>query len=106
MLNGPDGLVGRFLQEESLKMAAAARLAAPLQKPWNYSWGPGSTSYMPRSQGYLKSTVAPHMGYTRDRVIYGGVNAAYGPTLFLEKPADQLHHSYPFLSDTLYSVYI
>lgn len=104
MLHSMDGPVGRFLAEKSLEMAAIAKAAAPLQQPKNWSWGRNSSSYMPRSFGYLKNSVTPHMGYTKSGKLYGGVNATYGPTLFLERPADQLHHVYPFMSLALYSV--
>src|SRR5579859_4787786 len=98
-----DGPVGRFLAAKAAEMAALAVAEAPLQQRKNWSWGRHSTSYIPRSLGYLKGSVTPHMGYTRGGTIFGGVNAAYGPTLFLEKPADQMHHAYPFLSTALYA---
>ncbi len=106
LTNSPDGPVGRFIEEKTIQMTAAAVAAAPIQKPQNYSWGPHSTSYMPRSSGYLKSMIKPHFGYTRGGTIFGGVNAPFGPTVFLQKPADQLHHSYPFMTTALYSVTI
>jgi hypothetical protein len=106
LLNSMDGPVGRFLAEKAAEMAAVATVFAPVQSPRNWSWGRRSSSYMPRSLGYLKGSVTPHMGYTRSGRIFGGVNAAYGPTLFLEQPADQLHHAYPFLSTALYAAVI
>lgn len=104
LLNSPSGPVGRFLEVKAAEATAIATAAAPLQKRQNWSWGRNSTSYMPRSLGYLKGNIRPHMGYTRTGKLFSGVNAPYGPTLFLEKPADQLHHSYPFLSSALYAV--
>jgi hypothetical protein len=101
-----DGPVGRFLAEKAAEMAAIAMTLAPVQKPSNWSWGRNSTSYEPRSLGYLKSTITPHMGFTRSGMMFGGVNAAYGPTLFLEKPADQMHSVYPFMSTALYAAVI
>lgn len=103
LLNSPDGPVGQYLTEKMMEMTAIATAAAPLQKPQNWSWGRRSSSYMPRSMGYLKSNIRPHMGYTQKGTLFGGTNAPYGPTLFLEKPADQLHHSYPFMTLALYA---
>ena len=104
LLNSPDGPVGRLLTAKAAEATAIATAAAPLQKRHNWSWGRNSTSYLPRSLGYLKGNIRPHMGYTRAGKLFSGVNAPYGPTLFLEKPADQLRHRYPFLSVALYSV--
>jgi hypothetical protein len=36
--------------------------------------------------------------------MYGGVNVAYGPTLFLTRPAKQIHEEYTFMTDALYGV--
>lgn len=106
LLNSMDGPVGKFLAEKAAEMAAIAMALAPVQQVKNWSWGRNSSSYMPRSLGYLKGSVTPHMGYTRGGTIFGGVNAAYGPTLFLEKPADQMHSVYPFMSTALYAAVI
>jgi hypothetical protein len=106
LLHSMDGPVGKFLEEKAVEMAAIAVTLAPVQQVKNWSWGKNSSSYMPRSLGYLKSSVTPHMGYTRGGMLFGGVNAAYGPTLFLEKPADQMHHVYPFMSTALYAAVI
>lgn len=106
LIHALDGPVGKFLTEKAEAMAQVAKAAAPVQKPQNWSWGKNSTSYLPRSFGYLKSSVRPKVGYTKDGTLYGGVNAAYGPTLFLERPARQMHRIYPFMSSALYSVTI
>jgi hypothetical protein len=108
LLHSVDGPVGKWLQEKMLQMTAAAEAAAPIQKPVNYSWGRDSTSYEPRSEGYLKGTVRPHMGYTKSGNLFAGVNAAYGPTLFLEYGGGRHGQAelIPFMSDTLYAVTI
>lgn len=107
LLNSPDGPVGQMLEELGMKATEVAKVAAPIQKPQNWSWGRNSTSYQPRSFGYLKDSVNYHMGYTKmGHQLFSGVNAAYGPTLFLEKPARQQHRSYPFLTEALWSVNI
>lgn len=105
VLNGPDDLVGRYLQDKAETMEKVALAAAPVQKPQNFSWSPRkSDSYMPDSMGFLQGKIRFHMGYTTKGTLFAGVNAPYGPTLFLEKPAKQLHRAYPFLSTALYSV--
>lgn len=103
LLYSLDGPVGRWVAEKTVQMTSATLAGAPVQKPRNYSWGRNSTSYEPRSTGYLKSTVRPAMGHTKSGNMWGGTNAAYGPTLFLEKPADQLHERIPFMTNALYA---
>lgn len=105
MLNTPGGLVGEMLEDLSAQAASVAKGAAPVQTPRTYSWSKKySTSYMPWSGGYTKANVRAHMGYTKGGTLFGGVNAPYGPTLYLTKPAKQMHHSYPFMTTGLYSV--
>jgi hypothetical protein len=106
LLNSVDGPVGRYLTEKMAEMTAFAAAAAPIQKPKNYSWGKRSTSYMPRSFGYLKGSVKPHMGYTMGGTLYAGTNAAWGPTLFLEYGGGRYGHAerIPFMSAALYAV--
>ncbi len=108
LLHSMDGPVGKWLAEKSLEMTSAAMAGAPIQKPKNFSWGKHSTSYMPRSFGYLKGSVRPHMGYTKTGMLYGGTNAAYGPTLFLERGGGRYDHAerIPFMTTALYSVTI
>ncbi len=108
LLQSIDGPVGKWLAEKTLELTAEVEAAAPIQKPKNYSWGHGSTSYMPRSIGYLKGGVRPHMGYTKTGMLFGGVDAPYGPTLFLERGGGRHGHAerIPFMSTALYSVVI
>lgn len=105
LLNSPDGPVGKMLEDLGSRATMTAKAAAPVQKPSSYSWGrKRSTSYMPWSGGYTKARVAPHMGYTRAGILFSGVNAPYAPTLFLEKPAKQMHHRSAFMTTALYSI--
>jgi len=108
LLHSMDGPVGRFIAEKSAEMTSLAVAGAPIQKPQNYSWGRDSTSYMPRSFGYLKAGIRPHMGYTKSGNLYGGTNAPYGPTLFLEEGGGRYGHAerIPFMSAALYAVTI
>jgi hypothetical protein len=103
LLHSIDGPVGRWLVRKTTEMTSAAMTGAPIQKPKNWSWGRNSTSYMPRSMGYLKGSIRPHMGYSKGGNLFAGTDAAYGPTLFLERPADQMHERIPFMSNALYA---
>ena len=106
LLQGVDGPVGQWLTEAVSTLTAVVETAAPVQKRQNWSWGRNSTSYMPRSLGYLKGTVRPVIGYTKGGQLFGGVNAAYGPTLFLEEGGGRYGHArhIPFMSTSLYAV--
>lgn len=107
MLNSPDGPVGTTILELAEQATSIAKLNAPLQKPWNWSWSARkSTSYVTRSVGYLKGGIRV-TGIKLNKVgqIYSGVNAPYGPTLFLQQPARQIHSmDYMFMSVALNSV--
>jgi hypothetical protein len=106
LLNSPDGPVGGVIAALSMEATDIAKAAAPLQKPSSHSWSfAKSTSYMPWSTTYLKVNVRwSGFRFNGFGQMYSGVNAPYGPTLFLERPADQLHRKYPFLSTALYTV--
>lgn len=105
LLHNIDGPVGRWITEKSAEMTSLAEIGAPLQKPKNWSWGVNSTSYMPRSLGYLKGSVRPVIGYTKAGHLFGGTNAAYGPTLFLEDGGGRYGHAerIPFMTSALYA---
>lgn len=100
LLNGIDGPVGMMLLEVSEKMAAYAKGAAPVLKPENIWTASDRYGEYP---GYTKDNTHSKIGYGKSGKLYGGVNAPMGPTLFLEKPAKQLHHTYPFLSSSIYA---
>lgn len=108
LLHSIDGPVGRFVKEKTAQMTTAAEAKAPIQKPKNYSWGRDSSSYLPRSLGYLKGTVRPVIGYTRGNQLFGGANAAFGPTLFLERGGGRHGHArlIPFMTESLYAAFI
>lgn len=107
LLQGVDGPVGRWLTEKVTSMTAYAVAGAPVRKPKNFSWGKRSTSY-PRVPefGYLKSSIRPVIGYTARGQLFGGTNAAYGPTLFLQDGGGPHHGAerIPFLTAALYAV--
>jgi hypothetical protein len=107
MLHSPDGLVGRYIMGLGIQAAAIAAAMSPVKKPQNESWHPAkSTSYPSvRYPGLvLKASIHPAFGYAKSGQMYGGVNVAYGPTLFLTRPAKQIHEEYTFMTDALYGV--
>lgn len=109
MLRSPDGLVGRYINGLAVQMGFAARAKAPSKSPENESWLPAkSTSYpsakWPTPEGGLRSSIKSVFGYNKAGNMYGGVNAAYGPTFFLTRPARQIHREYTFMTDALYEV--
>lgn len=107
MLNSPDGPVGAVIEELSDKAADVARAAAPVMKPENMGhWG---HRYNPLYQygppGNTKARIRPSFPrYNSQGQLYGGVNAPYGPTLFLERPARQIRGYYRFMTDALDSL--
>lgn len=105
LLHSVDGPVGQWLVKKVGEMTAIAEAVAPVQKRKNWSWGRNSTSYMPRSVGYLKGSIRPVIGYTKSGDLFGGTNAAYGPTLFLEEGGGRYGHAerIPFMSTALYA---
>lgn len=107
MLQSPDGLVGTYINGLAVQMGYAARAGAPSKAPENESWHPAkSTSYpsakWPEPAGGLKASIKSVLGYNKAGQLYGGVNAAYGPTFFLTRPARQIHRQYTFMTDALY----
>lgn len=108
LLNSPAGPVGVVVAELSVKAAEVAKALAPVMKQRNYShW---VRAFDPRYQygppGATKRSV--HMSGFRFNALgqlYSGVNVNYGPTLFLERPAEQIHSTeYMFMTDALNAV--
>ena len=108
LLNSPAGPVGVVIAELSEKAAEVARGVAPVMKKRNYSrWGkafderyqygpPGETKKSVRWSGFRFNALGQ---------MYSGVNVNYGPTLFLERPARQIHSTeYMFMTDALNAV--
>jgi hypothetical protein len=109
LLNDIDGPVGELLEELSEQVTAVAKAGAPVQSPRTFSWGKvHSTSYLPWSGGYTKAGAHKKVGYDSKGHLYGGTNAPYGPTIFLEKAGLRANGMprtlYPFLSTALYSL--
>lgn len=101
MLNSPTGPVGLVIDELSEKAAVIARTAAPVMERahWSlvYQYGPpGVTKGSVRKSGFRFNKLGQ---------LYSGVNVNYGSTLFLQRPARQIHTAqYMFLSQALRDV--
>lgn len=109
MLHSPDGLVGVYINGLAIQAGYAARALAPAKSPHNESWIPAkSTSYpslkFPDPADGLRASIKSVFGYNKAGNMYGGVNVSYGPTLFLTRPARQIHREYTFMTDALYGV--
>ena len=100
MLNTPDGPVGVLLDELSSRAATVARVIAPVMRSRYHS-----EYYQYGPPGYTKGKIRQHFPAYSNGQLYGGVNAPYGPTLFLERPARQIHTTrYRFMSMALDTV--
>jgi hypothetical protein len=102
LLHDPDGPVGKFLAEAAAQITDVARAKAPVMWRKNY-WTERSNAVRP--PGTTKGSIHSH-GPALDAAgdLYSGANADANPTIFLEKPAKQMHREYPFLTSGLWSV--
>jgi hypothetical protein len=104
MLNSADGPVGQLIIELSAQAAAVATTAVHVRPgtPRSTVWGPRSTALPP---GYTKARIRPHLAWgAQTGRIYGGVNAPYPISTWLETPAEQMYREYPFLTTGLWSL--
>lgn len=105
LLNGPGGLVANFIWELSLEATAVAIATVHVLPgtPRSGYWTPKSTAIRP--PGWTKAHIRPHLAWgDRTGHVYGGVNAPYAPATWLETPAEQYYHEYPFLTTGLWSL--
>jgi hypothetical protein len=101
-LNSVDGPVGRLIAELSAEAARIARSVVRVRNvPGDRRHRAGRTSNA-RPPGFLKADIRVH-GPVRGSLggLYGGVNAAADPSIFLEYPASQMDRKYPFLTTAL-----
>lgn len=103
--NSIGGPVGRLIAELSEQAAITARRVVHVLPgtPRSGYWTARSSAVRPA--GYTKSSIHTHgpVRGSRTGKLYGGVNAAADPGIFLEHPAEQMiPHSggrgYPFLT--------
>lgn len=95
LLSDADGPVGRYMYAVSQRMAIIAKSAAPVMKGKNY-WTARSNAVRPA--GTTRASVHSVFGYDDVGQPFAGVNALANPSIFLEKPASQMHRRYPFLT--------
>lgn len=104
LFRSPDGPVGQLIAELDERAAMTARGIVHVYPGTARStiWNPAtSTALLPA--GYTKGTIRVHGPVRGSRGgLYGGVNAAAAPTIFLEHPAEQMRaRGYPFLTTAL-----
>ena len=103
LLNSVEGPVGMFIFELSVRASIVAAMVVHIRPGTASSATTGPTSDA-RPRGFTKARITPHMGYNKRGRLYGGVNAPADPAIFLEKPAEQEHDKYPFLTTGLWSL--
>jgi hypothetical protein len=98
LLNSPDGPVGLTIAELSEKAAKLATAFTPVME--RVKWYP---QYQYGPPGVTKKSVRPSgFRYNSLGELYSGVNVNYGPTLYLQRPAKQIHTAqYMFMSQAL-----
>lgn len=100
-LNSIDGPVGRLILELSDEAAKIARSVVRVRNvPGDRRHRAGRTSNA-RPPGFLKADIRTHIARGSLGGLYGGVNAAADPSIFLEYPAEQMDRKYPFLTTAL-----
>lgn len=97
LLTSPEGPVGELIGELSEKAAAVARGAVHVRPGTAKSATTGHGSNA-RPPGFTKADIRVHGPVRGAYGMYGGVNAAADPTIFLELPARQMDRRYPFLT--------
>lgn len=109
LLNDPVGGLGELLMELAEQGTALAKAAAPVMvggvkwPPSNYSrWGAMYDAlYQYGPPGHTKAAIAPAgFRYNKLGQLYTGVNAPWGPTLFLEYGGGRYGHAklHPFMT--------
>lgn len=99
LINDEDGIVGQFIQELAAQAAVVARAVVPVRTA--PTWSALSNA---RPPGFTKTAIHTARGHTGDGHFWASANAPADPALFLEDPAEQLHHAYPFLTTGLWSL--
>jgi hypothetical protein len=99
-----DGDMGKFLADAATVIAGIVIAKAPVMKPWNMGYGRTSTTQA-LPPGSTKASVRPH-GPAFDSAgnLFSGANANANASIFLEHPAVQMKHEYPFLTTGLWSL--
>jgi hypothetical protein len=108
LLNDPAGPVGRLIAELDERAAIVARGAVHVFPGTRRStiWNPAtSTARYAMPPGFTKASIRTHGPVTGSRGgMYGGVNVAAFPAVFLEHPSSQMYDRYPFMTTALDSL--
>ena len=104
LLNSVEGPVGMFIADLSVRATIVATAVVHVRPGTASSATTGKNSDA-RPRGFTKASIRPHLARSaRTGHLYGGVNAPADPAIFLEKPAEQEHDKYPFLTTGLWSL--
>jgi hypothetical protein len=107
LLNGPGGPVANLIADLSAQATVVATTVVHVRPgtPSSATTGRTSNAYSP---GYTKARIRPHLAWgARTGEVYGGVNAPYAPTTWLETPASQIRrlgHEFPFITTGLWAI--
>jgi hypothetical protein len=99
LLNGDDGPVWQLVNELSEQAARTARALVPI-RPIGSTWSARSTA---QPRGFTLASIRAKMGYNDHGRIWGGVNAAELPTIWLEYPRVDRRRQ-PFLTEAVWSL--
>lgn len=102
LLNGSDSPVADLLRELSERAALVARGRVRVRVPGTDRTGVTSNA---RPPGFTKASIRVNMNRGTGGTLYGGVEAAEDPSIFLEEPAEQ-EREFPFLTTGLDSLEI
>ena len=106
LFNDPAGPLGQLIGELSQRAAAVARATVHVRAvPGTRRIRAGRNSTA-RPPGFTRADIRVHGPVRGQYGLYGGVNAAADPTIFLEHPAIQMTRGYPFLTTGLDSLEI
>jgi hypothetical protein len=98
-LDDEDGPVGVFLAELAGQAAGVARSVVPVRV--TPTWSSRSNA---RPPGFTKAAIRVARGHGYAGALWTSANAPADPAIFLEDPAEQLTHKYPFLTTGLWSL--
>jgi len=98
-----EGPVGDLMRNLSRQMAETARIKVHVRVPGTQRTGRTSSA---RSPGYTRAHITSTVGHSKlhGGIVFGGAEAPGNPGIFLEAPAEQMHHKYPFLTTGLWAV--
>jgi hypothetical protein len=112
MFRDIDGPIGDLMRDIAHQIQKVAIEKAPVLKANNVrslrSTALRTADGTVKIPGYTKRNITTTVGHSKlhDGYVFGGANAPGDPAIFLEVPAEQLHHKHPFLTTGLWSVHV